>query len=104
MTGRPYGEDVFRHLFREVATSAGLPGDLQFRDLRRTAAVRLAEAGCSVPEIAAITGHELTRTVQILETYCPRNTAMARNAIARLEEYRAARRTDGERSWKDDAL
>jgi hypothetical protein len=51
--------------------------------------VRLAEAGCSVPEIAAITGHELTRTTQILETYLPRNAAMARNAIARLEEHRA---------------
>jgi integrase len=97
MTGRPYGEDVFRHLFREVAALAGLPNDLQFRDLRRTAAVRLAEAGCSVPEIAAITGHELSRTVQILEVYCPRNTVMAQNAITKLEEYRAARRTDGER-------
>jgi integrase len=97
MAGRPYGQDAFRHLFREVATLAGLPSELQFRDLRRTAAVRLAEAGCSVPEIAAITGHELTRTAQILEVYCPRNTAMAYNAITKLEEYRAARRTDGER-------
>ena len=31
--------------------------DLWFMDLRRTAVVRLAEAGCSVPEIAAINGH-----------------------------------------------
>ncbi len=56
-TGRPYTEDNFTHLFRGVADAAGLPDALQFRDLRRTAVVFLAEAGCSVPEIAAITGH-----------------------------------------------
>jgi integrase len=88
-TGRPYTEDNFTHLFREIADAAGLPSDLQFRDLRRSAVVRLAEAGCSVPEIAAITGHSLRTATQILETYLPRNTTMARNAIARLEEYRA---------------
>jgi integrase len=92
--GRPYSESSFAHLFRDVAGAAGLPSDLQFRDLRRTAVVRLAEAGCSVPEIAAITGHTLNRTVQILETYCPRTSTMARHAIARLEDYR---RTQQER-------
>ena len=76
-TGRPYTEDNFTHLFREVATEAGLPGDLQYRDLRRTAVVFLAEAGCSVPEIAAITGHSLRTATQILETYLPRNSTMA---------------------------
>jgi hypothetical protein len=25
-TARPYGEDTFRHLIREIATAAGLPG------------------------------------------------------------------------------
>ena len=61
-------------------------------DLRRTAAVWLAEAGCSVPEIAAITGHEIDRTARILETYCPRTSTMAVNAIAKLEQYK--RRTE----------
>ena len=88
-TGRPYAEDNFTHLFREIAGAAELPPELQFRDLRRTAVVFLAEAGCSVPEIAAITGHSLRTATQILETYLPRNTVMARNAIARLEEHRA---------------
>jgi integrase len=88
-TGRPYSEGNFTHLFREVADAAKLPGALQFRDLRRTAVVFLAEAGCSVPEIAAITGHSLRTATQILETYLPRNTTMARNAITRLEAHRA---------------
>jgi integrase len=88
-TGRPYTEDNFTHLFREIADAAELPCDLQFRDLRRTAVVFLAEAGCSIPEIAAITGHSLRTATQILETYLPRNSAMAKNAITRLEEHRA---------------
>ena len=94
-TGKPYAEHNFVHLFREIATAAGLPTDLQYRDLRRTAVVRLAEAGCSVPEIAAITGHSLRTATQILETYLPRNTTMARNAIARLEEHRARTKLEG---------
>jgi integrase len=94
-TGRPYTEDNFVHLFREIATKAGLPDELQFRDLRRTAVVFLAEAGCSVPEIAAITGHSLRTSAQILETYLPRNSAMARNAITRLEEHRARTKLEG---------
>ncbi len=88
-TGRPYSDGYgFDELFRRIARAAGLPDDLQFRDLRRTAAVQLAEAGCSPPEIAAITGHSIERTAAILEVYCPRNSVMAGHAITKLEDYR----------------
>lgn len=87
MTGRPYKVDHFRHEFRRIANEAGLK-DLQFLDLRRSAVVRLAEAGCTLPQIAAITGHQLDRTLRILETYLPRNAEMARAAIHTLESYR----------------
>jgi integrase len=93
-TGRPYTIDNFSHLFREIADKAGLPADLQYRDLRRTAVVRLGEASCTEAEIVAITGHSLRTAAQILETYLPRNSTMARHAITRLEDYRA--RTQGE--------
>lgn len=86
-TSKPYKVDHFRHEFRRIANAAGL-NDLQFLDLRRSAVVRLAEAGCTVPQIAAITGHQLDRTLRILETYLPRNTEMARAAIHTLESYR----------------
>jgi integrase len=33
--------------------------DLHFHDLRGTAVTRLALSGCTVPEIAAITGHDV---------------------------------------------
>jgi integrase len=83
-----YTQCVFTRDFREIARAAGIPDDMQFRDLRRTAVVRLAEAGCSVPEIAAISGHNINQTAQILEVYCPRNTRMAGHAITKLEDYR----------------
>jgi integrase len=91
-TKQVYCQKVFYRWFRIICRKAGIPDDLQFRDLRRTAVVRLAEAGCSVPEISAISGHSINRTAQILEVYCPRNTTMARNAIARLEDYRRTQR------------
>lgn len=87
VTQRPYKLHNFTHRFAEIRDAAGL-NHLQYRDLRRSAVVALAEAGCEIPEISAITGHSLNRCVAILETYLPRNSVMARNAIAKLSEYR----------------
>jgi hypothetical protein len=96
-TGQPYKPDNFRHVFAEIRAAAGIDeiarehgieGGLLFMDLRRTAVVHLARAGCSVPEIAAITGHSVSRTVSILEVYMPRDSEMAAAAIAKLEAWR----------------
>lgn len=63
--------------------------DLQFRDLRRTAVVRLGNIGLDLPAICAITGHTLKSAQTILETYMPRNVQMAaRGVVARLEHER----------------
>lgn len=93
-TERPYRPDHFRHEFRRIATAAHVE-NLQFLDLRRTAVVRLAEAGCTPPEIAAITGHQLDRTARILETYLPRTTPMAEAAIHKLELHRKRTKLEG---------
>jgi integrase len=85
-TGRPYLEDHFRHLFAEVRAKAGIRSDLQYRDLRRSAVVRLARAGCTVPEIASITGHSLKTIHHILETYLPPDSTVARNAVTKLDQ------------------
>lgn len=92
-TGRPYQRYYFTHEFRRIANRANL-GHLQILDLRRSAVVRLAEAGCTVPEIAAITGHQLDRTARILETHLPRTAPMARAAIRKLELHK--RRTESD--------
>ena len=47
--------------------------------------VCLAEAGSTVPEVAAITGHTVDQTQKILETYLPRTFEMAQNAIDKWE-------------------
>ncbi|MBF0563440.1 MAG: tyrosine-type recombinase/integrase [Alphaproteobacteria bacterium] len=81
--GRPFKSDHFRHEWRAVTLAAGLDG-LQFRDLRRTAAVRLSEAGATTQEVAAVTGHDIEATQSILDTYIPRSQAMADEAIRKL--------------------
>lgn len=69
---------------REAKITLGLRDELQFRDLRRTAFVRLIEAGCSEMEATTITGHDIQTSAQILETYGPRSNVMAENAMKKL--------------------
>lgn len=71
--------------FRLIADKAGLQKH-QARDLRRTAAVRMAEAGANTVQIAAVGGWTIDYTDQILETYLPRNVEMARAGIHKLEQ------------------
>ncbi len=81
---KPYTKETLCHTFRDVCDKAGIDPKLQFRDLRRTAVVRLAEAGCEIAEICAITGHSLASATKILEVYMPRNSKMAANGMAKV--------------------
>ena len=54
---RAWGEDYFRDVFREVADAAGLPRDLQFRDLRATGLTELYGAGASDIHASMHSGH-----------------------------------------------
>ncbi len=83
-SGQHFAQQTWREAFSIIRRKAGLD-QLQARDLRRTAVVRLARAGATVPEIAAITGHTIHRTQYILERYLPRDVHMARAAIVKLE-------------------
>ncbi|WP_424137433.1 tyrosine-type recombinase/integrase [Roseomonas chloroacetimidivorans] len=49
---------------RSALTAIGLPARLNVHGLRKAAARRLAEAGCSALEIAAITGHQTLAMVR----------------------------------------
>jgi integrase len=55
--GIPYSEKGFGNWIKKAAISAGLP-HCSAHGLRKAAARRLAEAGCSAHEIMAITGHQ----------------------------------------------
>ena len=50
----------------EWSREEGRNTDLHFHDLRGTAVTRLAEAECTLPEIASITGHSLREASSII--------------------------------------
>ena len=61
--GKPFTAAGFGNWFREQCNDAGLP-HCSAHGLRKAAARRLAEAGCTAHEIASITGHASLREVQ----------------------------------------
>lgn len=83
--GRPFTEAQWIAGFKEIMARAGIEGK-QARDLRRTAMVELAVIETPLANIASVSGHSIDRTTKILETYIPRNAALARTAIRRWEE------------------
>jgi integrase len=83
-SGRPFKPDHFRHEWRKAILAAGLNG-LTFHGLRHTAAERLAEAGCTDQEIAAVTGHRSAAMVRHY-TRQANKRKLARAAIAKLEK------------------
>jgi integrase len=60
--GKPFTSAGFGNWFREQCDAAGLP-HCSAHGLRKAGARRLAEAGCSAHEIAAITGHASLREI-----------------------------------------
>jgi integrase len=83
--GRPWTSDGFRTSWAKACERAGVSG-LTFHDLRGTAVVRLAIAGASVPQIAAVTGHSLKDVEAILDAhYLGRDIQLAEAAVLKLE-------------------
>jgi integrase len=80
--GRPYIATHFSTQFRAWCDAAGLPKRCSAHGLRKAACRRLAEAGCSANEIAAISGHRSLKEVERY-TRAVDQERMARNAMAR---------------------
>lgn len=94
-TGQPWKGDHFRHIFAEIRAAAAAEwstfyledesevgmDELWFMHLRHTAVTELAIAGCTIPEIAAITGHTIKSVYSILERYLVTNSALAKVAM-----------------------
>ena len=81
-TGKSYGANDFSEQFRKWCDDAVLPPHCTAHGLRKAACRRLAEAGCSANEIAAISGHKTLREVQRY-TDAADQARLARNAMAR---------------------
>jgi integrase len=82
--GKRWSGTYLSMCFAAAVRTAGLPAGLNVHGLRKRAATRLAEAGCSVYEIQAITGH---RDVRSLAPYVEKaeQSVLARAAMRRLE-------------------
>jgi integrase len=86
--GKPWSESGFQGAWGKATMRAGIRG-LTFHDLRGTAVVTLARAGCNEVEIYSITGHKPGDVRTILTAhYLPRDAKVADNAIAKLNRYR----------------
>lgn len=95
-TGKQFTKRYFNRRWDDTMKKAGLekvmlpdqvePVKLHFNDLRGTTVTLLAEAGCTVPEIASITGHSLKTVYSILEKYLSRTKGLTTKAIANFEK------------------
>src|SRR5262249_50061644 len=83
--GAPFTATAFSHWVRQECNKAQLP-DCSAHGLRKAAARRLAEAGCTAHEIGAITGHaslaELTRYTRAADQRRLAEAAMAKTGTS----------------------
>jgi integrase len=81
--GTPFSRQVFTKWFKQQCRLAGIH-DRSGHGLRKSAPTRLANAGCTAHEIAAITGHRSLREVERY-TRAADQERLARQAIMRME-------------------
>lgn len=95
--GMPFTVDGLSHIIAkvraramEVMTEAEAANfsKLIFKNLRHTAVTRLAEAGCAIPEIAAISGHTFKSCQDIIDRYNVRTKKMAQNAFDKRNQHK----------------
>jgi len=81
-TGKAYTQHSLAKAFAWIRTAAvkARARPLLLRWLRHSCVVQLARAGCTVPEVAAITGHSAAGVSRILAVYLPRDNEVAWNA------------------------
>lgn len=92
--GLPWKPVDLSHALPLALTRIGLAQDLNVHGLRKLAAAELADAGCTMHEIAAITGHQSLSMVQ-LYTRSADQERLAGAAIIRLSDadYKRANKT-----------
>lgn len=80
--GHPFTANGFGNKFREWCNEAGLP-HCSAHGLRKAAAARLAELGCTEHEIMAVTGHQTLKEVSRY-TRAARQKVLAASGMAKL--------------------
>jgi integrase len=80
--GRPFTPAGFGGWMAEKIAAAGLPDHCVTHGLRKAAARRLADAGCTTLQIMSVTGH---KSLQEVERYT-RETAQQRSAVVAIRK------------------
>ena len=93
-SGRPWTRENLSKQVQAACTAAGMRPGLNLHGLRKLAAARLAEAGASVHEIAAVTGHASLAMVA-LYTKSADQERLADAAVIRLSQRLAQKGTSG---------
>jgi integrase len=88
--GSPFSPAGFGNLFRDWCNQAGLPKGLSAHGLRKACCTRLAEAGCSEKQIAAISGH-LSMSEVARYTKAADQARLARDAMAMFSSTRTSK-------------
>jgi integrase len=83
LRGKPFTGHAFSDWFGKACDKAGLGAQCTFHGLRKAACRRLAEAGCTVHEIKAISGHASLHEVERY-TKAADQAKLAQAAMARL--------------------
>lgn len=95
-TGRAFSKRYLSAQWEKTFAAAGLAETkLHFHDLRGTTVTLLAEAGCSIGEIVAITGHTIRTAQTILDKYLARTSRLAYSAMAKFENRMEQERAKG---------
>jgi integrase len=87
---KPFSVKGFGNMMSDAIREAGLPQRCKPHGLRKAAARRLAEAGCSASEIMAITGHKTLAEVERY-TRAAEQEQLARRAIKRQSENKSGK-------------
>lgn len=87
--GKPFSAAGYGNWMARVIGKAGVPDHCVPHGLRKAAARRLAEAGCSTKEIMSVTGHDSYEEVERY-TQAANQESLSKAAIARLSGERPA--------------
>ena len=82
-TGKGYDRRLYNNYRRQIMDKAGLPKHLQIRDLRRTGATEMGEAGATNSEMRSVTGH---KTLDVLSIYVRPSQNQANSAIEKRQK------------------
>lgn len=94
--GKPFTEIGLSLAFRSVRDELSRPGDrhLLLRAMRHSCITDLFSTGASVPDVASVTGHKLSRIHEVLECYVPDRHGMAEASVKRAHVARGGSQSD----------